>query len=107
MVQSVDYGWIGTVPLKSLCELPPGFSDLPPQAIRSKLAGIQKKPGLQTYPDIVKDMLIAVKKKRKVSCYSTIMSVFHIHERYIHVLDDNDPDYLVFLSPYLAMDGII
>lgn len=103
MVQNVDYGWVNTVPLKNLCELPPGFSDLPPQVIRSKLAGIQKRSGLQTYPDIVKDMLVAVKKKRKVSCYS----VFHIHVRYIYVLDDDGPDYLVFLLSYLAMVGMI
>ena len=26
---------------------------------------------------------------------------------YIHVLDDGDPDCFVFLSSYLAMDGMI
>ena len=79
MVQNVDYGWIETVPLKSLCELPPGLSDLPPQVMQSKLAGIQKRPGLQRYPDVVRNMLIAVKKKREVFCYSTIhvISVWH------------------------------
>ena len=82
MVQNVDYGWIESVPLKSLCELPPGFSDLPPQVKQCKLAGIQKRPGLQTYPDNVKDMLMAVKRKVKVFRYSTIISVYHMHVRY-------------------------
>jgi len=75
VVQNIDYGWTETVWLKCLCELPPGFSDLPPQVMQSKLAGIQKRPGLQMYPDTVKNMLIAVKRKRKVFRYSAIISV--------------------------------
>ena len=82
MVQNVDYGWFESVPLKSLCELPPGFCDLPPQVKQCKLAKKKKKPGLQTYPDIVKNMLNALKRKVKVSRYLTIISVYHIHVRY-------------------------
>lgn len=81
MVQNVDYGWTETVPLRCLCELPPGLGHLPPQVMQAKLAGIQKRPGLQMYPDIVKDMLVAVKKKRKVFQYSTMMSVSHIRQK--------------------------
>ena len=73
MVQNIDYGWTETVPLKCLCELPPGYADLPPQAMQSKLAGIQSRPGMKVYPDIVRNMLIAVKKKREVFHCSTMM----------------------------------
>ena len=77
-MQNIDYGWTETVPLKCLCELPPGFTDLPPQVMQSKLAGIQNRPGLQMYPNIVRNMLIAVKRKRKVAHYSTMRAYFTI-----------------------------
>ena len=71
VVQNVDYGFIETVHLNSLCELPPSLKHLPPHAMQAKMAGIQKKAGLVYYPEWVTSKLVAVKTRRKVINCST------------------------------------
>lgn len=84
VVQNIDYGWTETVQLSSLYELPPNLKQLPPQVMQAKLAGIQKKSGLSFYPELVKSKLVAVKTRRKVSNYSSMMSFYKIHVKIIN-----------------------
>ena len=63
-VQSIDYGWYFTVPLRSLCELPQGLKDMPPQVMKANLAGLQRDSALMTVMAVNK--LKEVKERKQV-----------------------------------------
>ena len=63
-VQSIDYGWYFTVPLRSLCELPQGLKDMPPQVMKANLAGLQRDSALTTVMAVNK--LKEVKERKQV-----------------------------------------
>ena len=80
-VRDIDYGNVEMTPLKALYPLPASVKCIPPQAKYARLAGIRKKEGMKSYPDLASAFLFNAKKRRRVKknplfCFFFFLYIF-------------------------------
>ena len=63
---NVDFGQTDCVPLSCLHELPASLRDEPFQAVRCRLAGIQRKRSLPFWPELATSSLLNAKRNVEV-----------------------------------------